>query len=519
MFQALLWQLPLAAALWPKPHIYTTGSTTVVVNPSTYSFQAVATTPELEDAFVRYRSLFFPHSTSPAPQALDAGLVVDIFDTKADLILGADESYTLDINLDGTSVVAAKTVWGALRALESLSQLVDFNFSTGQYSFSGIPVHIEDAPRFPHRGILIDSGRHFESVPQVKAFLDSMAYAKMNVLHWHLTEDESFPIASRSFPELPQKGAYSDFEQKYTWEDIAEVVKYARMRGIRVIPEFDMPGHSTSWRNSHPEIFAEGCLSQSSRGAFDPANNQTFSFLEAALKDWSALFPDGFLHLGSDEVPASCWNNTKDLAWMKTMGFSNSSDVFNYFVNQMAGISQKLGRQTIFWDEAFLSAKPPQDAVIQNWHDASLMQKIVDAGYRAIYSSNGGYTNGWYLDGLKATWENMYVLEPLTNISSDKAHLVIGGEGCMWGETVDPSDLEFTVWPRAAAIAERLWSDPSANSTAEAEPRLQRFRCQLLARGVHSGVVGGQGRDAPPGPGSCVQKPKVLAQGEQSVFI
>ncbi|CAK9001335.1 unnamed protein product [Durusdinium trenchii] len=340
-----------------------------------------------------------------------------------------------------------------------MSQLIEFNFKTGQYSVSGIPVHIEDKPRFQHRGLLIDSGRHFEPMVHVKAMIDSMTYAKLNVLHWHLTEDESFPIASRVFPELPEKG------------------------------------------NHIPKFFAEGAVTNFGHDSDEES---------AALQDWSKMFVDGFLHLGSDEVPANCWNNSKDIAWMSLGG-----RVFNYFVNKMVNISKKLGRETILWDEAFLSAKPPQEAVIQNWHDASLLQKIVDAGYRAVFSSNGGYTNGWYLDGLKATWQNMYVLEPLNNISAEKAHLVLGGEGCMWGEHVepwqpssfsDPSDFEFTVWPRLAAIAERLWSDREVNSTAEAQPRLETFRCRLLSRGVHTGIVGGSGRGTPPGPGSCTQQ-------------
>lgn len=211
------------------------------------------------------------------------------------------------------------------------------------------------------------------------------------------------------------------------------------------------------------------------------------------------MFVDGFVHLGSDEVPSDCWNNTKDLAWMKSQGLANFTEVFDYFVNHMVSMAKKLGKQTILWDEAFMSAKPPKEAVIQNWHDSKLMQQIVDAGYRALLS------NGWYLDHLTTTWQSMYAMDPQFNISSDKAHLVLGGEGCMWGETVDPSDMEATVWPRAAAIAERLWSAPGVNSTEAAEPRLLAFRCMLLARGVRTGVVGGPGRGAPPGPGSCSQ--------------
>lgn len=496
---ALVTQVAGLGPLWPLPNRVVPGTGTVLLNPATYSFEAITTPAELLRAFKRYQPLFFPRATTAHPSAVSAGLVVNVEDSTADLALGVNESYTLDVNVDGTAVISAKTVWGALRGLETLSQLIRFNFATGQYSMSGLPLHIEDAPRFPHRGLLIDSGRHFEPISQVKSLLDSMQYAKLNVLHWHLTEDQSFPMASRSFPELPQHGAYSDQEQ-YTWQEISDVVQYARDRGIRVIPEFDMPGHSSSWRNSHPEVFAEGCLSESSRGAFDPANPATFTFLLAALQDWtSGMFVDGFVHLGSDEVPSDCWNNTKDLAWMKSQGLANFTEVFDYFVNHMVSMAKKLGKQTILWDEAFMSAKPPKEAVIQNWHDSKLMQQIVDAGYRALLS------NGWYLDHLTTTWQSMYAMDPQFNISSDKAHLVLGGEGCMWGETVDPSDMEATVWPRAAAIAERLWSAPGVNSTEAAEPRLLAFRCMLLARGVRTGVVGGPGRGAPPGPGSCSQ--------------
>lgn len=292
-----------ATAIWPKPRLVQNGTTRIVLNSNTYGFKALTSTVELEDAFRRYKSIFFPHATEPVPDPSNNGLVVDILDPTAALALGVNESYTLDVHLDGTTFIAAKTVWGALHGLETMSQLVDFNFATGQYSVSGVPVHIEDEPRFQHRGLLIDSGRHFEPVIHVKALLDSMSYAKMNVLHWHLTEDQSFPIASRVHPELAAKGAYNDFEQ-YTWQDIVDVVKHARLRGIRVIPEFDMPGHTSAWRKSHPEIFAEGCLTESSRGAFDPAKNETFDFLRALQTFKSKWCRNGWLIL----MPKLSWS-------------------------------------------------------------------------------------------------------------------------------------------------------------------------------------------------------------------
>lgn len=428
-----------------------------------------------------------------------------VADVQAPLNLDADESYALHVKADGTATISAATVWGALHGLETLSQLVSYDFFAQSYSIAGLPIQISDVPRFKHRGLLIDSGRHFESVKQVKRFINSMAHAKLNVLHWHLTEDQSFPIASRKFPDLPQKGSWSSQEQ-YTSQEIASIVEFARLRGVRVMPEFDMPGHSSSWRNSHPEFFATACLDPNSRGAFDPALPETFGFLETQLEDWTTgMFSDDFLHLGSDEVPSGCWNNSRDLAFMKQKGFNSTDDLFNYFVNEMANIAKKMGKTAVFWDEAFLSAKPPLDAIIQNWHDADLFQKILNAGYRGIFSSAGGYTNGWYFDALGVSWQKMYLLDPQTNITDDKVHLIVGGEGCMWGETVDPSDLEATVWPRAAAIAERLWSPRSVNDVDQALPRLEAFRCLLLSRGHSAGVIGGSGRQSPPGPGSCSQ--------------
>lgn len=492
--------------IWPLPKSSTSGNDVRFVSPTGFSFRASKQARELGEAFERYEKLLFPHKVT-ADAAAAPSWVVDVAVEEVDAPLGldTDESYTLNVTQDATTI-AASTVWGALHGLETLSQLLSFDFYNETYYITDVPLTVQDAPRFKHRGILIDPGRHFESVPQVKAFVDSMVYAKLNVLHWHLTEDQSFPLASRAFPELPRHGAYSPLEQ-YSWGDAAEVIEYARMRGVRVIPEFDMPGHTSSWRNSHPELFAQGCLSQASRGAFDPALNQTFEFLEAVLSDWAeGLFVDGFMHLGSDEVPTDCWNNERDKLWMKDQGLADANAVFNYFLHRIHNIAKKLGKQVILWDEAFLSATPPKDVVIQNWHDPALFKKIVDSGYRGIYSSAGGYKHGWYLDALDANWQAMYQNDPMFNISDDKEDLVLGGEGCMWGETVDASDLEFTVWPRAAAIAERLWSPREATQDlGAAEPRLHAFRCLLLQRGVRAGFVGGSGRQAPPGPGSCAQ--------------
>lgn len=493
----------LDQVVWPLPQSMKAGDGVVTIDASKFSFSASPSSADLSAAFERYQRILFPHGISSTGTAMS--VVVTINAPNVPLDLGVNESYMLNIPSSGPATIQAETTWGALRALETLSQLISFDFDSETYVLRGTPIEISDYPRFAHRGLLMDTGRHFDSIRSIERLIDSMVYAKFNVLHLHLTEDQSFPMPSRIHKELPKQGAFSD-QERYTWSEMEQLVEYARLRGIRVMPEFDMPGHSSSWRNSHPELFATACLDAASRGAFDPALNGTFDFIESMLNDWeTGLFRDSLLHLGSDEVPDDCWKNDRDAAFMKQMGFNSSKDLFNYFVNRVAAIATKLNRSPVFWDEAFISAKPPQNAIIQNWHDASLFKEILNAGYRGIYATNGGYKNGWYLDGLAATWENMYALDPQTDIDDAQAHLILGGEGCMWGETVDPSDLELTIWPRAAAIAERLWSARSVVDVTAAKSRLLNFRCRLLSRGVDAGVVGGAGRDVPNGPGSCSQ--------------
>lgn len=498
------------STVWPQPQVFTKGEAAVVLDPKDFTFHGAYEQKILKAAFKRYHKLFFPHTLTAPKVSFEGafagrGVSVEIVDPSADLAPGVDESYNLTVSTGGAGTISAATVWGAMHGLETLSQLIVYDFFAREYKLLGAPYVVQDYPRYPHRGLLVDVARHFEPIHQIKRIIDSMAYVKLNVLHWHLTEDQSFPMPSRVHPELPAKGAWSPTEQ-YSWEEVGEVVKYAHARGIRVMPEFDMPAHTSSWRNSHPEVFASGCPPGSGwtgRQAFDPAKNVTFELVESVLTDWSELFTDSYLHLGSDEVPTDCWNNTEDLAWMQTQGFTNFNQVFNYYINRAAGISKKLGKTTVFWDESFISGTPPKDAIIQVWHESSYVQAAVSAGYQVTLST------GWYLDHLDDSWQQMFVNDPRANISPDTQHLVLGGEACMWGETVDPSDMEMTVWPRLAVVAERLWSPALTGNTTvaveEATPRLESFRCLLLSRGIRSAFVGGAGREPPTEPGSCTQ--------------
>lgn len=357
----------------------------------------------------------------------------------------------------------------------------------------------------------MDTSRHFEPVPVITHFIESLSMAKINTLHWHIVDSQSFPAPSRVHPEFAEKGAYSPSE-RYSWAELKYVVEFARARGVRVVPEFDMPAHTDSWAKAHPELFPSSCKS-----AFDPANEMVYKLVEEVLGDWAEVFTDKVMHLGTDELPESCWNNSVDIAFMKQKGITSLDDLFGYFVARVVGIAEKIGKRAAVWDESIIrSNRTPTNAIVQIWHaDPGLLQKAISAGHDTVYSPDGP----WYLDGLGSTWETMYQVDPAHGLTSALGK-VLGGGGEMWGETVDPSDLESTVWPRLAAIGERLWS-PS-NVTAQgpdaARARLQDFRCLLLQRGVRAGLVGGTGRAPPTGPGGCSQAGKT-EYSVQSLFV
>jgi len=302
-------------------------------------------------------------------------------------------------------------------------------------------------------------------------------------------------------------GAYSQ-DEIYSHEDIITIVNYANARGIRVLPEFDMPAHATSWGYGYPwlimnctvfkpqcvpppfapENYGDGCADD----PFDPTNPATYTLLKGFLTEMSTLFPDSYLHLGGDELQyrIQCWNITRINDWMKSHGIANYYDLQNYFVGQTHQIIAPIPRQLINWQELFnegMTLVPNQ--IIQVWKDHATLDSVVKAGYRATLSF------GWYLDNLDQDWQNMYSNEPDDGtLTPSQLALVLGGEACMWGERVDGTNIVPRVWPRTAAVAERLWSAKSVNNVNEAAIRLHDMRCRLKARGIPS---------EPLGPGWC----------------
>lgn len=387
--------------------------------------------------------------------------------------VGDDESYTLEIS-DKQAKISAPTTVGAMRGLETFIQLLESN-SNGFYFPA---VSIQDKPRFAWRGLMIDSARHFQPMEVLKRNLDAMAAVKLNVLHWHLTEDQGFRIESKKFPELHQMGSDGLF---YTQDQAREIIKYAADRGIRVMPEFDMPGHATAWLVSHPEIgSAPGPYTIERRpGIFDPTldptNEKTYKLLAVFFKEMSALFPDAYIHIGGDENKGKQWTANQNIqAFMKKKGIKDNHELQTYFNKRLLKFLQKEGKIMMGWDEIF-QPDLPKDVVIHSWRGQKALADAARQGFQGVLS------NGYYID-LMFPASQHYVVDPLpagSTLSADEQKRILGGEATMWSEWVSPETIDSRIWPRTAAIAERLWSPREVNQVDDMYRRLDVISIQL----------------------------------------
>ena len=318
--------------------------------------------------------------------------------------LGEDESYTLDVTPAGAKLHAANPL-GTMHGLQTFLQLVAITPD----GFTVPAVHIEDQPRFPWRGLMMDVSRHFMPLEVVKRNLDGMEAVKMNVFHWHLSENQGFRAESHKFPKLQEDGSDGLF---YTQEQIREVIEYARDRGIRVVPEFDMPGHSTAWFAGYPELASgSGPYSIERKwGVFDPAmdptDEKTYKFLNELIGEMSKLFPDQFFHIGGDEVNGKEWDaNPKIQAFMKSHKIKSNVELQAYFSGRVQDLVTKHKKTPIGWDEILVPGVP-KSIVIQSWRGVDSLAAAAKSGYRGILS------NGYYLD-LGWSAARHYAVDPL----------------------------------------------------------------------------------------------------------
>jgi hexosaminidase len=412
--------------------------------------------------------------------------------------LGEDESYTLDVS-DTEARIKAATAEGAIHGLATFAQSIQ----PGPDGFQVAGVHIEDRPRFPWRGLMLDVCRHWMPVEVVERNLDAMAAVKLNVLHWHLSEDQGFRVESKRYPRLHQMGSNGDY---YTQDQIREIVAYAQDRGIRVVPEFDVPGHSGAWFPGYPELASvPGPFTLGSRGAsvMDPSKESTYAFLDDFIGEMAQLFPDPYFHIGGDEVSPRSWNQSESIqAFAKEHGLKDAPAIQVYFNQRLLKIVQKYGKTMVGWDE-ILAPGLPTDAVIQSWRGQKSLFEAATKGYRGILSW------GYYLDHLSPASLH-YAVDPLggpdaANLTPDEASRILGGEACMWSELVGPETVDSRIWPRAAAIAERLWSAADVTGVEEMYARLDAVSRNLeftgaMHRAYYQPMLDRMAGSQPPGP-------------------
>jgi hexosaminidase len=388
--------------------------------------------------------------------------------------LGEDESYRLEVTGQQARLSAPNPL-GILRGLETFSQLV----VPGANGFAVPAVVIEDKPRFAWRGLHLDVSRHWMPLEVVKRNLDGMAAVKLNVFHWHLSDDQGFRIECERFPKLHELGSDGHY---YTQDQVRDVIAYARDRGIRVVPEFDMPAHANSWFVGYPELAsAPGpYYIQRKWGVFDPAmdptRESTYEFLDGFIGEMAALFPDDFFHIGGDEVNGEQWKKSSHVqAFIRELGFKDNHELQAYFTKRVQAIVTKHGKRTEGWDEV-LTASLPKDIVIQSWQGQKPLAEAARQGYSGILSA------GYYLDHMEPA-STLYQVDPLekesASLTAEEKSRILGGEVCMWTEYVSAENVDSRIWPRTAAIAERLWSPQETKDIASMYRRLEAVSRKL----------------------------------------
>ena len=493
-FASRLYGPPLPAALslmpWPKEVTVGTGAA-----PITGTFTVSVSGPGAEDARVQKaiprfvaslaRQTGIPMQKVSPVSENDAVLTITVAETGHEgwQKLGDDERYSLTV-ADNHMKLAADTPLGVLRGMETLLQLVrQTPAMPGVAAGFCVPnVVIQDEPRFPWRGLSFDVSRHFMPVEVVKRELDGLAAVKLNVLHWHLSDDEGFRVESKKFPKLQELGSDGMY---YTQDEVRDVLAYAAERGIRVVPEFDIPGHSSSFLAAYPEL-------GSGPGPFhvvhnheeepslvmDPTKESTYEFLDGFIEEMTALFPDEYFHVGGDEVSPKKWIGTPHIkAFMEEHKMANAAALQAYFSKRVLDIVTKHGKHMVGWDE-ILNKDLPKTAVIQSWRGQQSLWSAAKDGYQGILSAN------YYLD-LSYPASFHYAIDPMktppkgskpgapADLTPEQAKLILGGEATMWEELCTPEMIDTRLWPRLAAIAERFWSP---ESTVDAASMYQRLK-------------------------------------------
>ena len=471
---------------WPK-NIQQTNANFNITSNLTLSFNGNDSQNRVHTAsvnFLRHLSnktgVFLNHGFPIEKNNKQAASIEITFNTVSNLSINTDESYKLTVTPNKIAINATTDV-GALRGLSTLIQLITNNAST--YFIPGVVIN--DAPRFVWRGLMIDVARHFQPIDVLKRNLDAMAFVKMNVFHWHLTDDQGFRAEIKSHPLLHQKGSDGLY---YTQEEMKDIVSYASNLGIRVVPEFDVPGHATSWLTAYPEIGSKENTTyeiERNSGIFDPTlnpmNPKTYEIIEDVFTEMAAIFPDTYFHIGGDENEGKHWDENKKIeAFKKEHGFKTNHELQNYFNVKVLAILKKHNKIMMGWEE-ILQPDLPTDVVIHSWKGQESLTDAITKGYMTVLSK------GYYIDLMQSV-ESHYSVDPFPvdskNITEKQLKNILGGEATMWSELATPLTIDSRIWPRTAAIAERFWSPQSVNAIGDMKRRLSAISFELEDFGI-----------------------------------
>ena len=403
--------------------------------------------------------------------------------------INQDESYQLEIKSDKITINATSDL-GAIHALETLLQLLQ-NTSNSYYFPTAT---ISDFPRFKWRGLMIDVARHFQPVDVIKRNLDAMAAMKMNVFHWHLSDDQGWRIEMKKHPKLHQLASDGNY---YTQEEIKNIVKYADERGILVVPEIDLPGHASAILTAYPEVGSKinpdknTYSIERNSGIFtptlDPSNPKTYQLLSEIFDEVCPLFSGNYFHIGGDENEGKDWDsNPKIQEFKKKNKLETNHELQTYFTMQLIPILKKHNKTLMGWEE-IMTKNMSKEAIIHSWKgpnegvpSGQSLANVVKNGYKTVLS------NGYYIDLMQGV-ENHYLNDPMPKnikLTAEEKARILGGEATMWSELVTPTTIDSRIWPRTAAIAERLWSNENVTDLVSLRKRMKTISFQLEELGI-----------------------------------
>ncbi len=378
-----------------------------------------------------------------------------------------DESYNMVIDRKDMDVVVeinASSCVGVLRALSSLQYSVEY-IDNGKFIFGGLPIYIHDKPRFKWRGLMVDTSRHFIPLSRLKNVVDGMERLKLNVFHWHIVDSQSFPFESKIYPNLAAKGAYDDKNAVYRRDEIKDFIEYAGKRGVRIVPEFDLPAHTGSWGGLSIDAADTGLLVRCpnivkaderlmehgvDKVALNPLHPKILKLLTPLLNEIFDLFPDNYIHFGGDEVNADCWETNEQIKKWKANyeKVGNSvpwhSKLQGIFTKKIFKLAKTKNKRPIVWDDTLSITDLTEDHVVQWWR-GWLPSQINIAHQRNLQTTS---SVGYYLDDLSQSWQKMYQ----QTIDDSSSTLSLGGEAACWDEHADDDNLDHRIFSRLPAV-------------------------------------------------------------------